>query len=223
MKRINNCPVAALLVILPAAALAQGVITFGGSVPAVCWISDVSNGSLAGVLGNFGTLTPAKGTLTAPASLAIRLRSNAPYKLLVQVDSLVGIADGSASPPGAAPQVIKTGDIGFGILAVDVSLSRLVGGGSTPVRQDAITAGFDVHGGWPNTHNGHTPTFTKTLHDIHSAAIQVLSGPRISADGDNYSNNNFMTVTLGIATLPQYLTATSFSGVVTFTLAPSGA
>jgi hypothetical protein len=223
MRRINTLFFAAVSLIgLPCTVPAQGVITFGGSVPAVCWIADTNNGTLAGVLGNFNTLTVGKGALNAPTPLAIRLRSNAPYLVTMQVGSLVGITDGPATSASRTTQAIKTGDIGIGIRSVDVSLSRLVGGGPTPVRVDAIAAGFDVRSGWPGVHNGHTPAFKKTLHDIYGQDVQILSGPRISADGDNYSNNNFMTVMIGISTLPQYLTAEAFSGIVTLTIAPSG-
>lgn len=202
--------------------LAQGVITFGGDVPAVCWLTNTGNGSLAGVLGNFGTLVVGKNVLASPTPLAFRIRSNAPYKLTVRVDSLVGIGDAAGSTPGTTARAINTGDIGFGITAIDVSLSRLVGGGTTPIREDAITTGFDVRAGWPSPRGGHTPNFAKTLHDIYGNDTQLLSGPRVSADGDNNSNNNFMTVFVGLSTLPQFLTATDFSGVVTFTVAPSG-
>jgi hypothetical protein len=224
MRRIGKLfPAGVFFVALPVIVQAQGVITFGGSVPAVCWMTDTSNGNLAGVLGDFGTLTVGKNVLKAPAPLRIRLRSNAPYRLMVQAGSMVGIIEGPASPRSTTAQAIKTGDIGFGITAVDVSLSRLVGGGSTPIREDPIAAGFDVRSGWRGGQNGHTPTFTKTLHDISTADTQILSGPRISADGDNYSDNNFLTVSVGIATIPQFLTAGSFSGVVMFTVVPSGA
>jgi hypothetical protein len=202
--------------------VAQGVITFTGNVPAVCWMTDTGNGSLAGALGDFGTLTVGKNVLRVPTPLAIRLRSNAPYKMMVQLSSLVGITDGPASVASTTVQTIKTGDIGFGITAVDVSLSRVVGGGTTPVRTDPIAAGFDVRGGWAGNGRGHTPHFTKTLHDIYAANTLILSGPRISADGDNNSTNNFLTVTVGIATMPQYLTTVGFSGIVTITVAPSG-
>ncbi|MEO8660357.1 MAG: hypothetical protein ABI693_17945 [Bryobacteraceae bacterium] len=174
-------------------------------------------------MGDFSTLTVNKNVLKAPPPLAIRLRSNAPYRVTVQLGNLVGINDGSASQKSPTAQAIKTGDIGFGITAVDVSLSRVVGGGATPIREDPIAAGFDMRAGWPRVVGGHTPNFTKTLHDIYAADVQILSGPRISADGDNYSPNNFLTVTVGIATQPQYLTAGAFSGVVTFTVVPSGA
>jgi hypothetical protein len=225
MRRIDILVLlVAFLIALPGIGLAQsGVITFGGAVPATCWMTDVSNGSLVGVLGDFRTLTVGKNILNTPASMAIRLRSNAPYKVMVQVGSLVGISNASATSQSTTAQAIKTGDIGFGITAVDVSLSRVVGGGSTPIRLDTIAVGFDVRAGWPGGRGGHTPNFKKTLHDIYGADIQLLSGPRISADGDNYSNNNFITVMVGISTLPQYLTFGGFSGVVTFTVAPSGA
>jgi hypothetical protein len=224
MRRISTLfLVVTFLIGWPRTLLGQGVITFGGTVASMCWIAAINNGSLAGVLGNFSTLTVGKRGLNSPAPLAIRLRSNAPYTLMVQVGSLVGIADGSATPASTTAQAIKTGDIGFGITEVDVSLSSVVGGGSTPIRVDSITPGFDVRGGWPTVRNGHTPAFGKTLHDIYGRDVQMLSGPRISADGDNYSNNNFITVMVGISTLPQYLTGGDFSGVVTFTIAPSGA
>jgi hypothetical protein len=224
MKQISTSFLAvAFAIAWPSPGLGQGVITFGGTVASMCWIADVNNGSLSGVLGTFNTLTVGKDRLNSPAPLVIRLRSNAPYALMAEVGSLVGIIDGTATPVSTAAQAIKTGDIGFGITSVDVSLSRLVGGGSTPIRSDSIAAGFDVRGGWPRVSNGHTPAFSKTLHDIYGQDVQILSGPRISADGDNYSTNNFITLMVGISTLPQYLTAESFSGVVTFTIAPSGA
>jgi hypothetical protein len=223
MKPISSLlSLVVLLISLPGSVLAQGVITFGGTVTAVCWISGIDNGNLTGSLGGLNSLTVGQNVLKAPAPLAIRLRSNAPYRLTVQAGSLVGITDGSATSGSTTAQSIKTGHIGFGITAVDVSLSRVVGGGSTPVRSDPIAAGFDARSGWPRVRNGRTPAFTKTLHDIYGVDVQILSGPRISADGDNYSNNNFITLMVGIAVLPQFMTAGSFSGVVTFTIAPSG-
>ena len=40
----------------------------------------------------------------------------------------------------------------------------------------------------------------------------------ISASGDNTSNDNYLLVTVGVATLPQYLTPAAFNGSVTFTI-----
>ena len=170
-----------LLTAVPRNVQAQGVITFGGTVAAIYSMTDTNNANLAGVLGNFGTLTVGKGTLKSPTPLAIRLRSNAPYKITAQLSGLVGIADGPATPRSTTAQAIKTGDIGFGITAVDVSLTRLVGGGTTPIRTDTISAGFDVRSGFAGASGGHTPNFTKTLHDIFAADTQILSGPRIES------------------------------------------
>ena len=37
--------------------------------------------------------------------------------------------------------------------------------------------------------------------------------------GDNGSDDNFIVLTMGVATLPQYLTPAAFGGTVTFTIA----
>jgi hypothetical protein len=224
MKRITILlSTATVLTILPGIVLAQGTSgtgTFGGTIPTTFSIANTSNGSLAAALGTFSTLTIGAGTLNAPTALAFRLRSNATYKLTAQVGSLVGMVDGTASAAGTTLQAIKTGDIGIGFrAAVDRSGASVVNGGGTPTRTDTIVSGFDVTGGWPSITNGHTPAFTKTLHDIFSTDTQILSGDRISASGDNISSDNFLTVTVGVATLPQYLTPGDFSGTVTFTIA----
>jgi hypothetical protein len=227
MKRTNILlPLAAVLAILPGLALAQGTSgtgTFGGTVPTTFSIANVSNGSLATALGTFSTLTIGKNALSSPTPLAFRLRCNAGYKLTAQVGSLVGITDGAASGVSTTLQAVKTGDIGFGFTAaIDRSGLSVVGGGASPTRTDTIVSGFDVNAGWPAVTTGHTPAFTKTLHDIFAADTQILSGDRISASGDNASADNFLTVTVGLAVLPQYMTPGDFSGTVTFTIAASG-
>jgi hypothetical protein len=217
----------ACLTILPSVILAQGLGgggAYGGSIPATFAITDNtgSNATLAGTFGDFGALTVGKaGMLNTATPLAFRLRSNAPYKLSAQVGSLVGMVDGTKSVPGIADQAIQTGDIGFGFTATVVQTGLSVsGGGTVPSRTDTIVDGFDVHAGWPTVSNGDTPAFKKTLNDIFTASTPILSGPRISTCGDNSSSDNFLVVTVGLATLPQYLTpATTFSGTVTFTIA----
>jgi hypothetical protein len=147
---------------------------------------------------------------------------NGPYKLMVQVGALVGMTDGVASGDGSTAEGMMTGNFGFGFTApVDASGNSVVGGGTSPTRGDTIVTGFDVHNGWP-TVTGQFPNFTKTLHDIYGQDVQILSGPRISASGDNSSEDNALTVTVGIATLAQYLSAGNFSGTLTFTIASSG-
>jgi hypothetical protein len=227
MKRISGwLSAAACLTIIPGVIQAQGTGgtgTFGGTVPATFSISDTSNNSLSAALGTFSTLTVGKGTLASPTALQFRLRSNANYKLTAQVGSLSGITDGTGTAPGNTAGSIQTGDIGFGFTAaIDASGASVVNGGATPTRTDTIVSGFDAHAGWPSVSDGHTPSFTKTLHDIYGSDVQILSGDRISASGDNSSDDNFLTVTMGLATLPQFLTTGTFSGTVTFTIASSG-
>jgi hypothetical protein len=198
----------------------SGTATLSGTVPTTFNISNTSNGSLSGAFGPFGTMVVGNGMLSAPSPVLFRLRSNAPYILTAQVGALEGISDGMA---GTNSSTIKTADIGFGFTAsIEQSGSSVVGGGATPTRMDTIAPGFDMRGGWPSPSGGNTPVFTKTLHDIYGQDVQILSGPRISAKGDNSSDDNFITITVGIAALPQYWNAGAFRGVVTFTIAPAG-
>jgi hypothetical protein len=199
----------------------SGTATFGGTVPTTFNISNINNGSLSGAFGSFGTLVVGNGMLNTPSPVVFRLRSNAPYILTAQVGALVGISDGEADTGSST--TIKTGDIGFGFTAaIDQSGGSVAGGGAAPTRVDTIAPGFDMRGGWPSASGGRTPVFTKTLHDIYGQDVQILNGPQISAKGDNSSDDNFITITVGIATLPQYWNAGAFRGVVTFTIAPAG-
>jgi hypothetical protein len=219
------CFAVAVFAALPGVGLAQGTSgtkTFGGTIQPAFTISAVGNGVLAAAMGSFGALTAGQSSLSAPAPVAFRVRSNASYKLMVQVGALVGMTDGVAAGDGSTAQGIKTGNFGFGFTApVDATGNSVVGGGSSPSRVDPIVTGFDVQTGWPAV-TSQTPNFTKTLHDIYGQDVQILSGPRISASGDNSSDDNSLTVTVGIAVLPQYLSAGSFSGTLTFTIASSG-
>jgi hypothetical protein len=210
------------LMLVPGIILAQGATgtgTFGGTVPTTVAITDVSNSNLAGTLGTFGTLTIGKSTLVTPTPLAFRLRGNAQYQLSADVTAMTGMTNGLATPDASTTaQSIKTGDVGFGFTTAIVKNGlSVVGGGNSPNRHDQIVTGYNVTGGWPTTTDGHTPAFTKTLHDIYNST-QILSGDRISASGDNSSDDNYLVVTLGVATLPQYVTPTVFSATVTLTI-----
>jgi hypothetical protein len=210
----------AALVLLPGFVLADttGTGTYDGRIPSTVAITNASNGNLAGTLGSFGTLTIGSGTLSTPPPLTLRLRSNVPYRLSAAVTAKTGMVNGPPSSETAVTgQAMKTGDIGFGLTAaIDKSGSAVVSGGLSPHRTDTIASGYNVASGWPTPADGH-PGFSKTLYDINSGA-QILSGSRISADGDNSSDDNFLTVTLGVAALPQYFTPGDFTGTVTLTL-----
>jgi hypothetical protein len=216
--------IAASLLVLPGAILAQGTTgsgSFGGTVPTAFSITNTSNGSLTGALGSFSTLTVGKGTMAAPTALQVQLRSNYLYKLTANAAVTTGITDGIATAAGSTAGSITTGDIGFGVTAaLGVSGASVVNGGAIPTRTDTIVTGFDATAGWPSITNGHTPSFTKTLHSIYGTDVQILSGDRISASGDDSSSDNFLLLTMGIAALPQYWSPSAgFSGSVTLTIA----
>jgi hypothetical protein len=213
-----------VVTVMPGVMLAQstgGTGSFGGTVPTVFSITNTSNGSLSSALGSFSTLTIGKGTMATPTGLQLQLRSNYLYKLTANAAVTSGITDGTATVASNTAGAIKTGDIGFGFTAaLDASGASVVNGGLTPTRTDTIVTGFDASSGWPSITDGRTPSFTKTLHDIYGSDVQILSGDRISASGDNSSDDNFLLVTLSIAAVPQYWTpAAGFSGTVTLTIA----
>jgi hypothetical protein len=211
-----------MLMMVPVAVMAQGTqgtAGFSGTVPTVFTISNTTDGSLAASTAwDFSSnMTIGKaGTLAQGSALSFRLRSNADYQVQAQVGSLSGIADGLGAAIGTTAHDLTLGDIGFGITAaVDASGASVVGS-----RSDAIPNGYDVSSGWASPSSGRI-SFSKTLHDIVEAPVQILSGNRISASGDNSSTDNFLLVKVGVAALPQYFTpATTFSGVVTFTVSP---
>jgi hypothetical protein len=209
------------LVVLPGVVLAQtGSGSFGGTVPTTYSITNASGGALSGTLGSWSTMTIGSGTVVAPTALAIQLRSNATYRLSANAAVTSGITDGTKTVASNTAGSITTGDIGFGITtSIGVSGASVVNGGGTPTRTDTITTGYDASSGFATASNGHTPSFTKTLHDIFGADTEFLIGDRISASGDNSSSDNFISLSVGVAALPQYWTPGAFSGTVTLTIA----
>jgi len=221
MKNKTVLLASAIFVMAPALTFAQattGTGGFSGSVPTTFTITNASNGSLAGGASYWdfsSNMTIGKnGVLATGSDLVFRMRSNADYQLQAQVGSLSGIADGTGATAGSTAKDLTLGDIGFGVTAeIDASGASVVGS-----RTDTINTGFDVSSGWATASDGRI-SFSKTLHDIYGSPVQILSGPRISASGDNSSSDNFLLVKVGVAALPQYFTpATSFSGVVTLTI-----
>jgi hypothetical protein len=140
----------------------------------------------------------------------VRLRSNKAYKLNASVSAL-SIPSPGATDGGSA---ITLSDIGFGILSITAT-----GANVAVSHTDTIAAGYDIGAGWPAPTNGLTPAFQQTLSSL-TAGPQVLSGTRISAKGNISTDNNFISVRFGVATMPQFFTPNSgFSAVVTLTLA----
>jgi hypothetical protein len=200
----------AVVLTMAAAGFAQssGTITVTGTTPEAFSITNATDGALTSTVA-LGTLTPATGGTLTQGTAQVRLRSNKIYKVTAQASALnfsnAGSADGGNS--------LALTDVGFGVTAVDASGANVATG-----HTDTIVNGYDVSSGWPAVSNGLTPSFNKTLNDITSAT-QVISGTRVSSRGNLSTNNNFVLVTFGIATLPQYFTPnTSLSTTITLTI-----
>lgn len=205
----------------------QSTITFNGSVPATYSILSSSDAALAYVDSTF-TAAIGKDTLTE-ATKVIHLRSNDVYELSASVGGLSNIGSGVATAAGSTGAAIQIGDIGFGISAIDATgasvVKTVVVDPPSSTRTDTIvtvaTTGPDFNYTSSAAVDGRMTTnpFPATLHDIGSAT-QILSGDRISASGDNSSDDNFLAVSLKFGYLPQYFTVESaFSFVVTLTIA----
>ncbi len=211
MKRLFTF---AVVMLLAKTGFAQttGTITITGSTPTAVSVTNTSDGTLTSTVA-LGSLTPAAGGTLMTSTVQARLRSNKAYTLSAQAAAL------SISSPAAADggSSIGLGDIGFGVTAIDATGANVATG-----HTDTIATLFNYSGGFPAVTNGLTPFVSGTngtLNDLTSNT-QILSGTRISAKGNLSTNNNFVLVTFGIATLPQYFTPNSgFSTTVTLTIA----
>lgn len=196
-----------------AGAQTTGTITATGTNPAACSATATDNSALSSTIA-LGTLNPANDQALTTGNVIVRFRSSKAYVLSAQATALnftgLGAVDSGTT--------IALSDIGFGITATTLTGANVANTGS---RTDAIVAKFLYTSGWPSATNGLTPFVVGTngtLNDL-IANTQILSGGRISAKGNISTNNNFILVTLGVATLPQYFTPnTSFSSTVTLTM-----
>jgi hypothetical protein len=197
-----------MLLAVPAALAQTGTITITGAVPSAFSITSNTNAALSATVA-LGTLTPGNTNTLTTGTVVARLRSNVSYHLSAQAVN-TGI--------GATADDIQATDIGFGITAFSAAGADVI---TVPARTDAIVAKWDYTGGFPAPVNGLSPfvTATKaTLADI-SANTSVLSGPRISARGNDGTSDNFAQATFGVAVLPQYFTQNaSFQSVITLTM-----
>jgi hypothetical protein len=195
------------------AAFAQttGTVQVTGTTPEAFSLTSVSEGTLSSTI-TLNTLTPANNNTLTVGTADVHLRSNKVYKVTAQAAAISFTSPGSAD--GGNP--IALTDIGFGVTQKTLTGANVANSGS---RTDTIAAGFDVTGGWPAATNGLTPAFGKTLNDIQTSA-QVLNGTRISTQGNISTNNNFIDIQFGVATLPQFFTPNSgFSTTITLTIA----
>lgn len=194
-----------------AQAQTSGSITVTATTPDAFSITD-EGGNIVSSTIELGTLTPSKDSALVTKTQGVRLRSNRAYKLTAQTATLT-FTDSDGGKP------LTLSDIGFGITAITKGGDGLnVASGHT----DTVIDDYDIAKyGWPTVTNGVTPSFRRTLNDIAATAgVQVLSGTRISARGNLATDNNYMLITFGVATLPQYFTPnSSLSATITLTIA----
>jgi hypothetical protein len=196
---------------LASTAFAQsGTITVTGTNPESFSLTNTAGGVLSSTI-TLAPMTPANSNTAVEGEAEVRLRSNKAYKLNVQAGAL------SVNIPGSddGGDAIALADIGFGVKGTVLTGANVANSGS---RGETMTAGYTV-ASWPTASNGLTPAFGKTLNDITSST-QVLTGTRISKKGNLATDNNFISITFGVATLPQFHTPNSgFSSIITVTMA----
>jgi hypothetical protein len=206
----------ALGVLMTGAAFAQtsGTVTLTGTIPDAVSITNTSDSALSTTLTLGALVATNNTTLAAITPLDVRIRSNKQYKLnasMVFTNAGAGVAAGGDS--------IAASDIGFGITAVTATGANIATG-----HTDTLTGKFDytttAMSALPNP-TGTTPFVAGTngtLNDI-SASTQVVQGTRISKKGNIITPDNFVKLTFGAATLPQYFTPTTgFQAVITLTV-----
>jgi hypothetical protein len=211
-KRLPILLGAVMMMATAAFAQTSGTVTINGSNPEAFSLTDTGGAALSATV-NLGVLTPAStNTLTTSAPVTVRMRSNKVYKVTAQASAL------TITGPGAVDggNTITLQDIGFGVTGMTLTGTNVANSGS---RTETLPVGFDVSGGWPVASNGLNPAYSLTLNDI-TTPTQVLAGTRISKKGNLITDNNFISVSFGVAVLPQFFTPnTGFSTVITLTMA----
>ncbi|MBM3791541.1 MAG: hypothetical protein FJW35_14500 [Acidobacteria bacterium] len=93
-------------------------------------------------------------------------------------------------------------------------------------RTDVIAAGFDYDPSAVTAVNGLTPytgmaSGQATVADlVNNPNIKILNGPQIHATSQSTAETeNYITVTMTLALLPQYFTPGTFTAVITLTMA----
>ena len=204
--------VGAVLITASAAFAQTGTINITGTNPDAFSLTNTSGSALSATVA-FGVMAPANATTVTAQEVTVRMRSNKAYKLSAQASALT--INGAGAAQGGDP--IALTDIGIGITGMTLDAPNVANGAS---RTETIPAGFGVtNGNCPAATNGLTPTFGKTLNDIQ-ASTEILSGQRISKKGNLATDNNFIEINVGVATLPQFFTPnTGFSATITLTMA----
>jgi len=168
-----------------------------------------------GVLTALVSFTSSPGTINAPTTrtvqFRIRCRHAIGYNIVASV--VYSVIPAAAADGGST---ISASDIGVGITSVDISAASVI-----RPRTDTIASGFSYNPGIVTATNGLTPykghdSGQATLADIvDHANITILSGDRIASTESSWGTDNFLTVTMTFAMLPQYFTPSDFMALIT--------
>ena len=173
-------------------------------------VTDATDGVLSATI-PFATLTPGTSTTPSTTQVVFRLRNKSQSGYAVQASATFSANPTSPATGGAS---LTAADIGVGITSIQLASNVI-----TP-RTDAIASGFGYNPGTVTATNGLTP-FTgrasgqATLADLMaSPQLTLLTGPRIGR-GDNYTGNDYLSVTITFGVLGQFLTPCAISGTLT--------
>lgn len=177
-------------------------------------ITDTSNGTMSALI-SF-TVTPGTSNTPVARTVSFRIRcADASGYHVAASASYVAVP--SAPTDGGA--TIAASDIGVGITSVDTSSSQVI-----KPRTDTIAYGFDYDPGAVSAPNGLTPYAGRaagqaTVADlVGSPGTTILSGDRIAAGESPSDPNNYITVTMTFALLPQYFTPGIFTVALTLSI-----
>lgn len=177
-------------------------------------LTNTSNGTLTAVV--IFNVTPGTGNTPISNQVQFRIRNRQAAGYRVEASATYSTAP-SASVDGGV--TIAPSDIGVGITSVDISRP-----GVLKPRVDTIAPGFNYNPSTVAGSNGLTPytgmaAGEATLADVVSNPnLGILSGPRIAANQNVNGPNNYITVRLTLALLPQYFTPGTFTAVITLTI-----
>ncbi len=174
-------------------------------------ITNAANGTLANVV-SFGSLAPGANTTAVPLQTQFRLwsRNRCGYHLDAQCSALTVTPNPGVTDQGGSR--IALSDVGIGI-----AVAR--GSGAMP-GTDSIQTGFNYNPGSVAAPGGVTPYTGRasgqaTLADL-TLSRTILSGSQIGTATDD---SRYVAVTMTLGVVPQYFTPSTFSALITLTIA----
>ncbi|MFH1574591.1 MAG: hypothetical protein ABIG68_11440 [Acidobacteriota bacterium] len=194
--------------------VAAAVLLLGPACAHAQVLTDTSNGTLTAVV----SFTVNPGTSNSPTSnqVQFRIRSNNAAGYNIVASTMYSV---TPSAPDDGGRAIAASDIGVGITSL-VLRSNVI----TP-RTDVIAPGFDYDPSGVTAVNGLTPytgmaSGQATVEDlVNNPNIKILNGPQIHATSQSTAEtDNYITVTMTLALLPQYFTPGTFTAVITLTM-----